>query len=140
MTGLFSALLIFQVQVFNNEFILLSIEKKILKQTKANLFVTALPRHINEITFNKHISITLYIHIKIQLIFTCNIRCYTRVSSSVWYLSLLDLKCVSTGSNSNMIIWFKGLWLNYNNVIIKYSNKSPRGPCSWEFLWLFNKN
>ena len=33
MTGLFSALLIFRVQVYNNEFILLSIEKE---NTKAN--------------------------------------------------------------------------------------------------------
>lgn len=39
-------------------------KKKILKQTKANLFVIALPNHINEIIFNKRISITLYIHIK----------------------------------------------------------------------------
>lgn len=71
---------------------------------------------------NKHI--TLDIHIKIQLIFACEVRGHTGVSPGVWYLSFLDLKSVPIFSDVNMMIWFKGLWFNYNNVSIEYANRA----------------
>lgn len=119
---------------FHNEFILLW-EEKILHKVKSCF------HYINKgwkLFYNKHSRITLDIHIKIQLIFTGKVRCNTSVSASVRYLSFLYLKSVSICSDVNMIIWFKGLWFNYNNVSIEYANKA-KIPWKWLALWVFNK-